>query len=72
MPETSGVRRACSLLRGGAPDLEVMGIHILMKAVPFEVLEPAEPIETIRAPWVRLDAVLARCRGAYGGRVPNP
>lgn len=62
---------AC-ILRSGAPNLDVMVIHLMMTGVPFEVLEPAELIETIEAARDRLDAALARGRGTYGGRVPNP
>ncbi|MEU9991322.1 YafY family protein [Streptomyces sp. NPDC048045] len=53
---------AC-ILHSGAPNLEVMVIHIMMMGVPFEVLEPAELSEVIKAVRDRLDAALARAAG---------
>ncbi len=59
---------AC-ILRSGAPNLEVMVIHIMMMGIPFEVLEPAELNEVIKAVRDRLDAALAR---AAGPSAPGP
>ncbi|ANP54176.1 putative DNA-binding transcriptional regulator YafY [Streptomyces griseochromogenes] len=50
---------AC-VLRSGAPNLEMMVIHIMMMGVPFEVLEPTEMNEVIKTVRDRLDAALAR------------
>lgn len=50
---------AC-VLRAGAPNLDVMVIHVMMMGFPFEVLEPVELVESIRAARDRLDAALAR------------
>ncbi|MFF4570228.1 helix-turn-helix transcriptional regulator [Streptomyces sp. NPDC001410] len=57
---------AC-ILRSGAPNLEVMVIHIMMTGLPFEVLEPVELNEVIRSVRDRLDAALARAAGPRGG-----
>ncbi|SOD87630.1 MULTISPECIES: YafY family protein [unclassified Streptomyces] len=57
---------AC-ILRSGAPNLEVMVIHIMMTGVPFEVLEPVELNEVIRRVRDRLDAALARAAGPGPG-----
>ncbi|MFJ5968806.1 helix-turn-helix transcriptional regulator [Streptomyces sp. NPDC093060] len=57
---------AC-ILRSGAPNLEVMVIHIMMTGLPFEVLEPVELNEVIRRVRDRLDAALARAAGPRGG-----
>ncbi|MFI8244310.1 helix-turn-helix transcriptional regulator [Streptomyces sp. NPDC085866] len=57
---------AC-ILRSGAPNLEVMVIHIMMTGLPFEVLEPVELNEVIRRVRDRLDAALARGAGPRGG-----
>ncbi|MGW7525003.1 helix-turn-helix transcriptional regulator [Streptomyces sp. NPDC054783] len=50
---------AC-VLRSGAPNLEVMVIHIMMTGFTFEVIEPAGLTEEIRRIRDRLDAALAR------------
>ncbi|MFI6351480.1 helix-turn-helix transcriptional regulator [Streptomyces sp. NPDC050743] len=50
---------AC-VLRSGAPNLEVMVVHIMMTGLPFEVIEPAGLTEEIRRIRDRLDAALAR------------
>ncbi|MFG2131071.1 helix-turn-helix transcriptional regulator [Streptomyces sp. NPDC048751] len=50
---------AC-VLRAGAPNLDVMVIHVMMMGFPFEVLEPVELVESIRTVRDRLDAALAR------------
>ncbi|MFE2097650.1 helix-turn-helix transcriptional regulator [Streptomyces sp. NPDC059468] len=57
---------AC-ILRSGAPNLEVMVIHIMMTGFPFEVLEPVELNEVISRVRDRLDAALARAAGPRGG-----
>ncbi|MEU2930902.1 YafY family protein [Streptomyces sp. NPDC007251] len=70
---------AC-VLRSGAPNLEVMVIHIMMTGFPFEVIEPAALTEEIRRIRDRLDAALARtatpapsARTPGGaGRTPGP
>ncbi|MCC5474968.1 helix-turn-helix transcriptional regulator [Streptomyces sp. NPDC059680] len=48
------------VLRSGAPNLEVMVIHIMMTGFAFEVIEPAGLTEEIRRIRDRLDAALAR------------
>ncbi|MFF8595442.1 helix-turn-helix transcriptional regulator [Streptomyces sp. NPDC015220] len=58
------------VLRTGAADLDTMVVHVLMTGLPFEVLEPAELTEAIRAARDRLDAALARGgpdRAEHGG-----
>ncbi|EST21964.1 helix-turn-helix transcriptional regulator [Streptomyces roseochromogenus] len=50
---------AC-ILRSGAANLEVMVVHLMMLGFPFEVIEPAELTEAIRAIRDRLDAALTR------------
>ncbi|MFI6036428.1 helix-turn-helix transcriptional regulator [Streptomyces sp. NPDC051315] len=68
---------AC-VLRTGAANLDVMVVHVLMTGFAFEVLEPAELIEAIRAARDRLDASLARAAGSgprtpdSAGRTPGP
>ncbi|MGW2744360.1 helix-turn-helix transcriptional regulator [Streptomyces sp. NPDC001450] len=57
---------AC-ILRSGAPNLDVMVIHIMMTGLPFEVLEPVELNDVIRRVRDRLDAALARAAGPRGG-----
>jgi predicted DNA-binding transcriptional regulator YafY len=59
---------AC-VLRSGAPNLEVMVIHIMMTGFPFEVIEPAALTEEIRRIRDRLDAALARA--ATPARTPG-
>ncbi|WP_190060430.1 helix-turn-helix transcriptional regulator [Streptomyces echinoruber] len=48
---------AC-VLRTGAPSLEGMVVHVLMTGFEFEVLEPPELVETIRAARDRLTRAL--------------
>lgn len=50
---------AC-ILRTGAATLDVMVIHVMMTGLDFEVLEPAELIETIRTARDRLSRTLDR------------
>ncbi|MFR9799972.1 helix-turn-helix transcriptional regulator, partial [Streptomyces sp. MS06] len=45
---------AC-VLRTGAAGLDAMVVHVMMTGLPFEVLEPAELIDAIRAARDRLD-----------------
>ena len=54
---------AC-VLRTGAPNLDVMVIHVMMLGVEFEVLEPAELTEAIRTARDRLARSLARAGGS--------
>jgi predicted DNA-binding transcriptional regulator YafY len=62
---------AC-LLRTGAPNLDVMVIHVMMTGFEFEVLEPVELIERIRTSRDLLSRALERHRpGAYGDSVPE-
>ena len=56
---------AC-LLRTGAPNLDVMVIHVVMMGFDFEVLEPAELTGAIRTARDRLSRALDR-----DGRVPH-
>ncbi|MER6129571.1 YafY family protein [Streptomyces sp. NPDC001795] len=51
------------LMRTGAPNLDVMVIHVMMTGLEFEVLEPVELTEAIRSARDRLDAALARAEG---------
>ncbi|MFF8173814.1 helix-turn-helix transcriptional regulator [Streptomyces chartreusis] len=48
------------LLRTGAGSLDVMVIHVMLMGFEFEVLEPAELVETIRTAQSRLARSLAR------------
>ncbi|MFJ6986924.1 MULTISPECIES: helix-turn-helix transcriptional regulator [unclassified Streptomyces] len=63
---------AC-VLRTGAASLDVMVIHVMLMGFPFEVLEPPELIDAIRAARDRLDGALSRAgegsgeRGGTGG-----
>jgi predicted DNA-binding transcriptional regulator YafY len=50
---------AC-LLRTGAASLDVMVIHIMLMGFEFEVLEPAELVDVIRASRDRLSRAVAR------------
>ncbi|MGW3207138.1 helix-turn-helix transcriptional regulator [Streptomyces sp. NPDC001135] len=50
---------AC-ILRSGAPNPDMMVVHVMMLGFPFEVIEPAELTEAIRRIRDRLDAALAR------------
>jgi predicted DNA-binding transcriptional regulator YafY len=60
---------AC-LLRTGAPNLDLMVIHVMMMGFDFEVLEPVELTETIRAARDRLSRALDRHgQGAHGDSV---
>ncbi|MFD5586183.1 helix-turn-helix transcriptional regulator [Streptomyces sp. NPDC014776] len=67
---------AC-LLRTGAGSLDVMVIHVMMLGFPFEVVEPVELVEAIRAARDRLDDALARAAGSAprtadgAGRTPG-
>ncbi|MFJ5308849.1 helix-turn-helix transcriptional regulator [Streptomyces sp. NPDC088350] len=62
---------AC-LLRTGAPNLDLMVIHVMMMGFEFEVLEPVELTETIRTARDRLSRALDRHgREAYGDSVPE-
>lgn len=62
---------AC-LLRTGAPNLDVMVIHVMMTGFEFEVLEPVELTETIRTSRDRLSRALDRHdRKTYGDSVPE-
>ncbi len=62
---------AC-LLRTGAPNLDVMVIHVMMTGFEFEVLEPVELTETIRTSRDRLSRALDRHdRKTYGDSVPG-
>ncbi|WP_328482786.1 YafY family transcriptional regulator [Streptomyces sp. NBC_00377] len=60
--------RAC-VLRTGAASLDVMVIHVMLTGFAFEVVEPVELIEAIRAARDRLDGALARAArtGPSGG-----
>ncbi|MFI5873034.1 helix-turn-helix transcriptional regulator [Streptomyces sp. NPDC051445] len=60
--------RAC-VLRTGAASLDVMGVHVMLTGFAFEVVEPVELIEAIRAARDRLDGALARAArtGPSGG-----
>ena len=51
--------QAC-ILRTGAPNLDVMVIHVMMMGFEFEVLEPAELTESIRTARDRLSRALER------------
>ncbi|MFJ3897124.1 MULTISPECIES: helix-turn-helix transcriptional regulator [unclassified Streptomyces] len=53
---------AC-LLRTGAPNLDLMVVHVMMTGFEFEVLEPAGLTERIRAARDRLSRALDRERG---------
>ncbi|MFD9391618.1 helix-turn-helix transcriptional regulator [Streptomyces sp. NPDC060000] len=55
--------RAC-VLRTGAASLDVMVIHVMMTGFAFEVLEPVELVEAIRAARDRLDGALTRAAAA--------
>jgi predicted DNA-binding transcriptional regulator YafY len=60
---------AC-LLRTGAPNLDLMVIHVMMMGFDFEVLEPVGLTETIRTARDRLSRALDRPgRGADGDSV---
>ncbi|MFC3577362.1 YafY family protein [Streptomyces yaanensis] len=48
------------LLRTGAPNLDVMVIHVMMMGLEFEVLEPAELTEAVRTARDRLSRALER------------
>ncbi|MGW3104843.1 helix-turn-helix transcriptional regulator [Streptomyces sp. NPDC001100] len=62
---------AC-LLRTGAPNLDVMVIHVVMTGFDFEVLEPAELTGAIRTARDRLSRALDRYGpGAYDDSVPE-
>ncbi|MFH9549498.1 helix-turn-helix transcriptional regulator [Streptomyces sp. NPDC017435] len=60
--------RAC-VLRTGAASLDVMVVHVMLTGFAFEVVEPVELIEAIRAARDRLDGALARAArtGPSGG-----
>ncbi|MEV0478959.1 DNA-binding transcriptional regulator, partial [Streptomyces prunicolor] len=60
---------AC-LLRTGAPNLDLMVIHVMMMGFDFEVLEPVGLTETIRTARDRLSRALDRHgRGGDGDSV---
>ncbi|MFJ9897250.1 helix-turn-helix transcriptional regulator [Streptomyces sp. NPDC091280] len=60
------------LLRTGAPNLDVMVIHVVMTGFEFEVLEPVELIGAIGAVRDRLSRALDRHgRGPHGDSVPE-
>ena len=62
---------AC-LLRTGAPNLDLMVIHVMMMGFDFEVLEPVELTERIRTARDRLSRALDRHgQGARGDSVPE-
>ncbi|MEV0742344.1 YafY family protein [Streptomyces sp. NPDC050549] len=62
---------AC-LLRTGAPNLDVMVIHVVMTGFEFEVLEPVELTGAIRTARDRLSRALERAgRGPHGDSVPE-
>lgn len=46
-------------LTAGAPDLDVLVIHILLMGIDFEVVEPPELTEVMVRAWDRLDRALA-------------
>ncbi|WP_326583838.1 YafY family transcriptional regulator [Streptomyces sp. NBC_00487] len=58
------------LLRTGAPNLDVMAIHVMMTGVDFEVVEPAELTGAIRTLRDRLSAALDRTGDAASS--PGP
>lgn len=58
MLEADGTE-AC-VLRAGAPNLDVMVIHVMMTGFDFEVLEPADLTESIRTARDRLSRALER------------
>ncbi|MCW7942967.1 DeoR family transcriptional regulator [Streptomyces hygroscopicus] len=51
---------ASCLLRTGAPNLDVMVIHVMMTGFEFEVLEPAELTDVIRTARDRLSRAVER------------
>ncbi|MEH0629455.1 YafY family protein [Streptomyces stelliscabiei] len=59
------------LLRTGAPNLDVMAIHVMMTGVDFEVVEPAELTGTIRTLRDRLSAALDRTGDAASAPGPS-
>jgi predicted DNA-binding transcriptional regulator YafY len=60
------------LLRTGAPNLDVMVVHVVMTGFEFEVLEPDGLTERIRAARDRLSRALDRDgRAAHGDSVPE-
>ncbi|MER6773475.1 YafY family protein [Streptomyces bacillaris] len=76
VPPSAGVlepvdERTCRLT-AGAPDLEVLVIHVLLMGIDFEVVEPPELIEVMARARDRLDRALAgsgdssRFRGGGG------
>ncbi|MFJ9246298.1 helix-turn-helix transcriptional regulator [Streptomyces sp. NPDC101776] len=60
------------LLRTGAPNLDVMVVHVVMTGFEFEVVEPVGLTERIRAARDRLSRALDRHdRAAHGDSVPE-
>ncbi|QNP62576.1 helix-turn-helix transcriptional regulator [Streptomyces genisteinicus] len=55
------------VLRTGAPDLDVLVIHVMLLGVDFEVVEPPELTDRIRTMRDRLSRALAS-----GGEAPRP
>ncbi|WP_371581309.1 helix-turn-helix transcriptional regulator [Streptomyces sp. NBC_01314] len=59
------------LLRTGAPNLDVMAIHVMMTGVEFEVVEPEELTGAIRTLRDRLSAALDRSGDAASPPGPS-